>query len=544
MLFSTIAFQTGALRRTNLKPTFKPSISAFKRRLPGTARALLVMALSLPIFASASVSPASSQPVIHPLLVQAATANPCELVDIIVTKSARTDRPDSLVKSLGGTVTRQLGMINAFVAQIPAGSIYRLAQAGNIRTITPDAPVQDTGSNSGCSQCIPTNNLESAYPQAVGATRLWNVAPYLQGQGVTVAVVDSGINGDHRDLKTAGGSSRVVADVEFGDSNNTSDGYGHGTHVAGIIGGDGDRSDGGYIGIAPKVNLINVKISDNDGNIRESDVIAGLEWIYNNRATHNIKVVNISLNSSVLTPHILSPFDAAVEILWFNRIVVVVAAGNNGIAALHPPANDPFVITVGAVDDRGTPSISDDRVASYSAYGPILGGLNLTKPDLVAPGSNIISTLAGTNAVVYRDHADHRVDNYYFRMSGTSMAAPVVAGAVALLLQDEPNLNPDQVKFRLKQTANRNIFQWNYNLLKAGSGYLDIYAAVRSNTSQSANTGTLASLLLWTGPTPPLWGSTYWNSVNWSSVNWSSVNWSSVNWSNGTWGGDDWTLLP
>jgi serine protease AprX len=124
------------------------------------------------------------------------------------------------------------------------------------------------------------------------------------------------------------------------------------------------------------------------------------------------------------------------------------------------------------------------------------------------------------------------------------MASPVVAGAVALLLQDEPNLNPDQVKYRLKSTANRNIFQWHYDILRAGSGYLDIYAAVRGNSHQSANTLTLASALLWTGFTPPLWGSHYWDSVNWGSVNWSSVNWSSVNWSNGTWGGDDWTILP
>jgi serine protease AprX len=518
--------------------------SPFTHCLPKMVRALVTLALALPIFAATAATPARPQASVHPLLLEAATHDPARLVDIIVLKSARTGDPDKLVQSLGGTVTQQLGMINAFAAQIPAGAISRLAQAGSIRSISPNAPVHETGTPSSCSQCIPTDNLVSAYPQAVGATRLWNAAPYLQGQGVTVAVVDSGINGSHQDLQTANGATRVVVNKEFSDSTNTGDGYGHGTHVAGIIGGDGDRSSGGYIGIAPKVNLINVKISDDAGNIRESDVIAGLEWIYNNRAVHNIKVINISLTSSVYNLYHLSPIDAAVEILWFNRIVVVVSAGNNGIAALNPPANDPFVITVGAVDDRGTPAISDDRVASYSAYGPVIGGLNLVKPDLVAPGSNMISALASTNAVVYRDHATHRVNDHYFRMSGTSMAAPVVAGAVALLLQDEPNLNPDQVKYRLKQTANRNLLQWNYNILKAGSGYLDVYAAVHGSTTQAANTGTPASLLLWSGQTPPLWGSTTWTSVNWSSVNWSSVNWSSVNWSNGAWGGDDWTLLP
>jgi serine protease AprX len=479
--------------------------------------------------------------------VASAANDPGKLVEVIVQKSAKTDAPDRMVQSLGGTVTRQLNIINAFVAEIPAGAISKLATSGDIRTITPDAAVIDTGTKTEAG-AVPSGNLISAYPQSTGASRLWNASPNLQGQGVTVAVVDSGVNGNHEDLKGANGVSRVIVNQEFSPSNDTKDGYGHGTHVAGIIGGNGARSDGGYIGMAPKVNLINVKVGDDEGGLQESDVIAGLEWIYNNRIDQNIKVVNLSLTSSLFSLYHISPLDAAVEILWFNRIVVVVAAGNNGIAALNPPANDPFVITVGAVDDKGTPSISDDRIPSYSGYGVVIGGVGLgtlIKPDLVAPGTNIISTLANTKSVIYRDHAANRVDNFYFRMSGTSMASPVVAGAVALLLQDEPNLNPDQVKYRLKTTANRNILQWNYNLLKAGAGYLDIYAAVHSNTSQTANTGQPASLLLWTGLTPPIWGGgTTWNSVNWSSVNWSSVNWSSVNWSNGSWGGDDWSLLP
>jgi serine protease AprX len=189
---------------------------------------------------------------------------------------------------------------------------------------------------------------------------------------------------------------------------------------------------------------------------------------------------------------------------------------------------------VGAVDDRGTASIRDDTIPSYSAFGPTLEGH--LKPDLVAPGTNIISDLASTNSVVYQQHAGNRVNNYYFRMSGTSMAAPMVSGAVALLLQDEPNLNPDQVKYRLKATANHNIFQWpRYNFLQAGAGYLDVNAAINSRTTQTANTGTIASLLLWTGILPIGWRSTHWDSVNWNSVNWSSVNWSSANWGSDYW---------
>ncbi|MEO5953532.1 MAG: S8 family peptidase, partial [Chloroflexia bacterium] len=511
--------------------------------MPKAFMGFMAMVLTIPMLVTAYTSAIQVQAMVHPQLLAAAAQNPAAMVKVIVQKSAKTDAPDKMVEQLGGTVTSQLNIINAFVAKIPAGSISRLAAAGNIRAITPDAKVVDTSKEDYAKATEATeatdagtnSNLISAYPQSTGATSLWN--NNIQGQGVTVAVVDSGVNGLHEDLKGSNGASRVVVNKEFSPSTDTHDGYGHGTHVAGIIGGNGARSNGGYIGMAPKVNLINVKVGDDNGNLQESDVIAGLEWIYNNHTAQNIKVVNLSLTSSLFSVYHISPLDAAAEILWFNRIVVVVAAGNNGIAALNPPANDPFVITVGAVDDKGTPGISDDTIPSYSAYGVVIGGVGLgtlIKPDLVAPGTNIISTLASTKAVVYRDHAPNRVNNYYFRMSGTSMAAPVVAGAVALLLQDEPTLNPDQVKYRLKATANHNPLQWQYNLLKAGAGYLDIYAAVNSNTNQTANTGQPASLLLWTGSTPPIWGGgTTWNSVNWSSVNWSSVNWSSVNWSNG-----------
>jgi serine protease AprX len=504
--------------------------------------ALVILALALPALAPTParwVDPAGK---VHAFLKDTAARNPGEVVRVIVQKSAQSDGPEEMTRDMGGKVLSELSIINAFVAQMPSADIDKLASSSDVRWISPDAPVQEASKMSQqCGECIDTSNLISAYPQSVGATRVWNTAPYLQGQNVTVATIDSGVNADHRDLRGSNGTSRVIAEVNVNsNSNNTDDGYGHGTHVAGIIGGNGNASNGGYIGIAPKVNLVNVKVGDDTGAMLESDVVAGIQWIYDNHDTYDIKVVNLSLNTSFYNSYLLSPLDAALEILWFNRIVVVVSAGNNGLAALYPPANDPFVITVGAVDDHGTASIRDDTIPSYSAYGPTLEG-NL-KPDLVAPGTNIISDLASTSSVVYQQHPANRVNNNYFRMSGTSMAAPMVAGAVALLLQDEPNLNPDQVKYRIKATANHNIFQWpRYNFLQAGAGYLDIYAAINGRTTQTANTGTIASLLLWTGILPPNWGTTHWDSVHWDSVNWSSVNWSSVNWSSADWGSDYWS---
>jgi serine protease AprX len=379
--------------------------------------------------------------------------------------------------------------------------------------------------------------LKNAYIKSIGADRLWLGTPKLQGTGIGVAVVDSGINWQP-DLYTLSGSNRVVANVRFNTDYNatTFDNYGHGSHVAGIVGGNGRSSNGAYIGVAPMVNLVNVKVSNDDGSATASTVVAGLQWILNNKDAYNIRVVNISLNSAVPESYHTSPLSAAVEVLWFNKIVVVVSAGNSGVGALYPPANDPFVITVGAVDDKGTADVNDDVMPVFSAYGNTSDGF--AKPDLVAPGKGIVSLLGNGGGVIPTQHPANRVDNTYFRMSGTSTSAPMVAGAVALLLEDEPNLTPDQVKYRLMATAGKN---WaNYDSQKAGAGYLDVYAAVKGTSTQSANTGVTASQLLWVGSTVGTWNSVNWNSVNWNSVNWNSVNWNSVNWNSVNWNSDYW----
>jgi len=503
------------------------------------AQFFLVFVLAAGLLAPASSSGASGTVALrlHPLLAQLATESPEQTVAVIVQKAEASDRAEKLAAQLGGTVTKDLHIINAFVAEMTASAARELAATASVNWVSLDVPVVKTGWDGGpCKDkpCYDTTYLVNTYVRAIGADRLWNQANYLQGQGVTVAVVDSGI-GDHNDFKSTpdgNGDMRVLKTAVYvTGSDKLKDWYGHGTHVAGIIGGNGNKSDGRYIGIAPKVNLVSVDVANDQGGSTTSDVIAGLQWVFNNKAKYNIRVVNISLNSSVAESYHTSALNAAVEILWFKGIVVVVSAGNNGTATLYPPANDPFVITVGAADDRGTPGLSDDTLATFSAYGVTESGF--AKPDLVAPGANIISVLSkqdNTLAVAHPDHklTDSNLWDYYFRMSGTSMSAPVVSGAVALLLQDEPNLTPDQVKYRLKATANTS---WpGYDATKAGAGYLDAYAAVHGTTSQNANTGLQASQLLWTGSNPVTWGSANWNSVNWNSVNWNSVNWNSDYW--------------
>jgi serine protease AprX len=378
----------------------------------------------------------------------------------------------------------------------------------------------------------------STYLETLGVPQVWGMG--IDGSGITVAVVDSGIamDDDFGAVPGESGSERLSLQLGFNSSAYTrQDVYGHGTHVAGIIGGNGTKSDGYYKGVAPGVDLISIKISDDYGMAYESDVVAAMQWIYENKATYNIRVVNISLNSTQSDSYHNSPMNAAAEILWFNGVVVVVSAGNSEPNQTYDtinsaPANDPFVITVGAADEKGTSNRNDDVATSFSAWGNTYDGH--LKPDIYAPGKNIVSVLAASSWW-RNDHPDRFVDGGYFNISGTSMAAPMVTGAVALLLQAEPDLNPDQVKYRLTYTAGY-VSAWKY---------LDVYALLTTPTTEPANSGQLPSLLLATGEdaidfTSVGWNSVGWNSVGWNSVGWNSVGWNSVGWNSVGWNSVGW----
>jgi serine protease AprX len=498
---------------------------------------ILVFALSLmsPVTLPGAVASAKAQPPLAEIAAQA----PDRLVTVIVQKADKSSQAEALVLRLGGKVTKDLHIINAFTAELSAGAAEKLAASSTVRWVSLDAPVHTNGGP------INTANLQEGFIRTVGADRLWNEGPaFLQGQGVTVAVVDSGDCVNCIDLADQVNRPRTLAGVSVlnGPGNsNPIDYYGHGSLVEGIVGSTGVGSTGKYMGVAPGVNFVSVKVANNLGEAQCSDVVNGLQWVFDHKDQYNIRVVNLSLNSDTPESYMTNPIDAAVEILWFSGIVVVVSAGNNGTSTLFPPANDPFVITVGATDDRGTLSLTDDVVASFSAYGITESGF--VKPDLVAPGTNLISILRKTKTKIWKDHqknytGEFASNEYYMRVSGTSFSAPVVSGAVALLLQDEPSLTPDQVKYRLMATANKD---WpGYNVTTAGAGYLDIYAAVYGTTTENANTGINPSQLLWTGSQPVVWNSVSWNSVSWNSVSWNSVSWNSVSWNSVSWNSDYW----
>jgi serine protease AprX len=499
---------------------------------------LLMIVLTLGILGPAAM-PSTGRPVnAHPLLLKTAAESPEQYVSVIVQVTGENDRVAGAVERLGGRVTKDLHIISAFAAEMNAAAAMNIARDPNVRWVSLDGKVESAGKPVRTNEEPPVPAPENYYLDTTGVRQTWEMD--LDGKGITVAVIDSGVYADN-DFKGESKKDpyRIIYAISFSPGSfKTDDATGHGTHVAGIVGGNGLASDGMYAGVAPNVNLINLKVSDETGMAYESDVVAAMQWVYDNKDLYNVRVVNISLNSTVEQSYHTSPIDAALEILWFNGVVVVASAGNCGSGGTYnavnaAPANDPFIITVGASDEHGTADFTDDTIASFSAFSTTMDGN--VKPDIIAPGKDIVSVSAWSSDWRF-NHPDRVVmDGEYFRLSGTSMAAPVVTGAVALLLQDEPDLTPDQVKYRLINTG-RTITDDDGNSFS----YLDAYGAVTGDTTEASNTGTVASQLLWSGDEAVAWDSVAWNSVAWNSVAWNSVAWNSVAWNSVAWNSVAW----
>lgn len=244
------------------------------------------------------------------------------------------------------------------------------------------------------------------------------------------------------------------------------------THVSGIIGGDGTASRGYYMGIAPRCKIISVKVLNYKGNGNVPDVLKGLKWIIENKDKYNIRVVNISVGASVeKNVDESSRLVQGVNAVWDNGIVVVVAAGNNGPRpkSISMPGISRKVITVGASDDNIPVELLGNTTMNYSGRGPT--NACIRKPDIVAPGSNIISC----NLIRHVQNKDllanpRRLTNMYAAKSGTSMATPIVSGAIALLLSIYPEMTNRDVKMKLRNSATDLGFPWS----KQGCGLLNI----------------------------------------------------------------------
>ena len=486
-----------------------------------------------------------------------------QTTDVHIVKSA--------VGKIGGRVTRLLPIAHAIAATIPSSAIHSLAKIPPVSTISLDAKVHMLGAPD-------SSKVRSVYPKAVNADKMWNSG--YSGNGVTVALIDTGI-ANVPDL--AGRVIPVTTDAlgltnapcaNFSGESNCNDSYGHGTFIAGIIAGSGASSGGQYAGMAPAVNLISIKIAGANGTTDVSNVLAALQWVVSFKNRYNIKVLNLSLGTNGVQTYRTDPFDYAVEQAWQAGITVIVSAGNAGPnpGTISKPADDPFVITVGAVDDSGTPGLGDDFIPDFSARGPTASD-GITKPDVVAPGTHIVSLRSPGSTI---DQNFPHMDAYYHKGSGTSQAAGVVSGAAALLLQSRPTWSPDRVKFAFTSTAH-NVASTNPN--DVGSGEIDVSAArnapsglANQGVPESDGTGSLdlsrgdvqfqtndplgtivtgsqtAQLLVFSqaiyvlGPWNELtWWGGQWTGGQWYGGQWTGGQWTGGQWTGGQWTGSGWT---
>jgi serine protease AprX len=407
--------------------------------------------------------------------------------------------------------------------------------------------------------------------------RLGAVPAGYDGEDVTVAVLDTGITA-HPDLE------ELTARVDLMPDGDGYDRYGHGTHIAGVIAGDGAAADGRFSGVAPAAELLPVRVADWNGATDVSVVLAGLEWIAAHSERYGIRVVNLSYGTDGGEKYLYDPLNRAVERLWDAGVLVVVSAGNRGEGKIEKPADDPFVLTVGAADTKGTAALGDDVVAPFSSWGTTTDKFD--KPDLVAPGVSIVSHRApGSTVDALRPEA--RVGADYFKGTGTSQAAAVVSGVAARMFQANPGLTPDAAKAALIGTASSQLA----GQPGAGAGLVDAGAAVAAaaagtyadrsaspslerSTGQGALASSRGSFKPYTdwkerGKAEEIsgefdvlgrqwiaadWAARPWTEASWQSAPWAPYTavaeawetatggtpWSGLGWSEGSWTGRSW----
>ncbi|NND76282.1 MAG: S8 family serine peptidase [Ilumatobacter sp.] len=408
----------------------------------------------------------------------------------------------------------------------------------------------------------------------IGARTMWERG--ITGAGVNVAVIDTGV----APVDALSGPDKVIALVDLSaeaeiEEATYLDTYGHGTHMAGIIAGRTPGADPTtaedhpewFMGVAPDASLISVKVGDNSGAVDVSQVIAGVDWVIEHADELDIRVLNLSFGSDSLHSYLTDPMTYAVERAWKAGIVVVVAAGNDGLgeARLAVPANDPYMISVGGLE-----------AASNSAFvipDWATNGNMVRNPDIGAPGTSIES-LRSPGSRADLEHPTARVGDDLFLGSGSSQAAAVTSGAAALLLQEQPSLTPDQVKAKLKRGADAGAVPFASEIYR-GEGLLRVDVASSAPTflatqlhPAALGTGSLhgsrgsASMTVlgitlegevtvlgndwlgssWTGSrwTGSRWTGSRWTDAEWMGSRWTGASWTGSRWTGSRWTGADW----
>ena len=532
------------------------------------AAAGLVAVLVAPLPAATSASSTSSAPVAR------------RLVEVVVQGAESAADAARAVVAAGGEIAGFLPIVDGVSARVPETSLGELEADTSVRTVTPNEPITFEGAAD--------DGVTHRIQKIVRAERLWSEG--IDGSGTTVALLDTGVYAGHPDL-----AGRVVACAdlthEAGTEAHCADTFGHGTFMAGLIAGDGTASNGKYTGAAPAARLVSVKAAGYDGATDVSTVLAGIQWIVAHKDVYGIRVMNLSLGTDSAQDYRLSPLNYAVERAWASGIVVVVSAGNSGPgpATVMKPGDDPYVITVGAANDEGSMAISDDRVPVFSSRGPTRAN-GFAKPDLVSPGVHTVSLRSPGSAIDQRYGSTAVVGGSYFKGTGTSMSTATVTGIVAQMLDNQPGLTPDQVKFRLTATA-RPIADT--DSASTGAGLVDALAAATTTRAGSANQGLTpsnglgllqadrgsagvevvtplgqlalkgefiaqtdpgevsltnpAGLVPWAGATwkaegwdPASWEGATWKTDEWAGATWKGATWKATVWDGATWKGATW----
>ena len=393
-----------------------------------------------------------------------------------------------LVEQVGGTVTSKLDVIHGVAATLSDEALRQLQANSSISAITLNAEVEVA------TKKWKDQNPATDYPDVIGADVVWEQG--VTGSGVTVAVVDTGIGLENGIVQGIDKHkrNRIIAWIDFVDGRRfPRDPNGHGTHIAGIIANTDIGEDGEWNGVAPGVNLVGVRVLNEEGFGTYERVIQGIQWVIEHKDTYNIKVMNLSLVSPVQSPYWADPLNQAVTRAWAEGITVVVAAGNGGPGAMSigVPGNNPYVITVGAFTDNYTPNDwGDDYITPFSAAGPTLDGF--VKPDVVAPGAHIVSTMLPWTYLA-KNHKANWVTPKYFEIAGTSQSAAVVSGLAALTLSQNPDMTPDQVKYRAMVTSfiwiNLETTEALYSMWQQGAGRVNAPGATFTEEEGVANIG-------------------------------------------------------
>ena len=399
----------------------------------------------------------------------------------------------SKIQKIGLKPTHELKLINAVAADLTPSQLNLLKQEISL-TATPNYQVEMAGGNAWGKRKWQPKSTVPSYIDAHYAHAARNF-----GDEVTIGFLDTGLDQLQGTSTGLGLSTDLYGRDKFWGTydaiNNSISNYsdeenGHGTHVASIAGNADYDVYGRVYGVAPNAALIGIKAFDSEGKATYADVIRGISWAVEYKDAINLRVLNMSFSGPARSLYWEDPLNIAVMKAWQAGIVVVASAGNKGPdpMTIGVPGNVPYIITVGAMTDNYTETlISDDKVASFSAAGPTVEGF--VKPDILAPGGHL-SGLMAFNTQIVAEHPEFHDGGKYFEMSGTSQAAAVVSGVVALLLTQEPSLTPDDIKCRLMDSAHAATDQDGklaYSVFQQGAGVVNAKDALLSSTVGCAN---------------------------------------------------------